>query len=590
MTSKSQSVLKIRLPVWRARLLVTLMFLGFMALAARAILVQFVYKDFLQAEAEKRYSSKAELVATRGMITDRNGKPLATSPAVKTVTVNPTYYKKVLAELEESQSEQLSGLPGKLVRLSDLLDIDLNTIERRLAQKRQEVTLKRQIDPRLAKEVMSLNIPGVSFKTEYKRFYPSVEATAHLIGFTGIDHKGLEGLEFSYQKVLAGKPGSRQVNRDRKNQIIETVATISEVEDGEELALSIDRELQHVAFSALENTAIEHAAKSASIVVLDVRTGEVLALANWPSYNPNNRSTYTPELYRNGAIVNQFEFGSTLKPFTIAAALEGKFVTPKTLIDIEDGRLRIGGRTISDDHPEDDSLLSVTQVIQRSSNVGTIKIAKRMPSLDLWTVLSNAGFGKKPTLRFPGVASGKLTAPEKWTEVKHASISFGYGISASLLQLARAYTIFARDGVLIPLTLERRTEVAEGEQVVSKHTARKVLKMLETVTHENGTGIGAAIPGYRVAGKTGTAKVAFGGSYARGKYRSSFVGIAPVSNPRFIVAVMVDEPSSGSYYASTVAAPVFRKVMEETLTRLGVDPDNLIIEREAKREILPGPV
>ena len=578
MTSKSQSVLKIRLPVWRARLLVTLMFLGFMALAARALYCQSVNKDFLQAEAEKRYSRTKELIATRGLITDRNGEALAISTAVETVTANPHQIK-----LE-------SIAPKKLIRLSELLDVNLDYIKRRLTQKKTFVYLKRQISPSIAREVMSLKLPGVSLQTEYKRYYPNGEATAHLVGFTNRDQKGQEGLEYSYQTTLAGKSGSRRINRNNKNQVIEEVATLSVAENGTELSLSIDRKLQYIAFSEAKNAALEHEAKSASVVVLDTLTGEILALANWPSFNPNNRSSFTPQLLRNRAIIDQFEPGSTLKPFTIAAALEGNFVTPKTPIDIEDGRLRIGGRTITDDHPEDDSLLTVTQVIQRSSNVGTVKIAQKMASHDLWEVLSNSGFGKSPKLRFPGGASGSLRAPEKWREIDQATISYGMGVSASLLQLARAYSIFARDGVLIPVTFEKRTQTVEGNRVISKGTARAVLKILETVTHEKGTGSSASIPGYRVAGKTGTAKVAFGGSYARGKYRSSFVGIAPVSNPRLIVAVMVDEPSLGSYYASVVAAPVFKKVMEEALTTLGIDPDNYIIKQEAKREILPGPV
>ena len=578
MTSKPHSVLTIRLPVWRARLLVTLMFIGFMALAARALYCQSVNKDFLQAEAEKRYSRTKELIATRGLITDRNGETLDISTAVETVTANP------------EQIEFGSVAPEKLVRLSELLDLDVDFIKRRLSKKKTFVYLKRQIAPNLAQQVISLKVPGISLETEYKRYYPNGEATAHLVGFTNRDQKGQEGLEYSYQETLAGRSGSRRINKNNKNQVIEEVATIREAANGTQLSLSIDRNLQYLAFSEAKNVALEYEAKSASVVVLDTITGEILALANWPSYNPNNRSSFTPDLLRNRAIIDQFEPGSTLKPFTIAAALEGKFVTPKTPIDIEDGRLRIGGRTIKDDHPEDDSLLTVAQVIQRSSNVGTVKIAQKMAPRDLWRVLSKSGFGKTPKLRFPGGASGSLRPPEKWREIDQATISYGMGVSASLLQLARAYSIFARDGVLIPVTFERRTQAVEGERVISKDTARAVLKMLETVTNEKGTGFNAAVPGYRVAGKTGTAKVAFGGSYARGKYRSSFVGIAPVSNPRLIVAVMVDEPSLGAYYASIVAAPVFRKIMEEALTILGIDPDDFVIEQEAKQETLPGPV
>ena len=577
MTSKSQSVLKIRLPVWRARLLVTLMFLGFMALAARALYCQSVNKEFLQAEAEKRYARTTKLIATRGLITDRNGEALAISTAVETVTANPG---RINVE---------SIAPEKLIKLSQLLGVKLDYIKRRLAQKKTFVYLKRQISPNLAREVMSLKVPGVSLQTEYKRYYPNGAATAHLVGFTSRDQKGQEGLEYSYQDTLAGKSGSRRINRNAKNQVIEEVGTISAAENGAELSLSIDRNLQYVAFSEAKNTAIEHEAKSASVVVLDTLTGEILALANWPSYNPNNRSSFTPKLLRNRAIIDQFEPGSTLKPFTIAAAIEAKFVKPNTLIDIEDGRFRIGRRTINDTHPKE-SLLTVTDIIQRSSNVGTAKISLMMKPEQLWGVLSDSGFGQLPTNRFPGEVRGSLRSAENWKTIEQATISYGHGVSVSLLQLARAYTVFARKGMLVPVTFERRSQQVEGSRVISSTTSRAVLAMLEKVTHEGGTGTKAAIPGYRVAGKTGTAHKLVGGQYARDKYRSSFVGLAPASNPRLIVAVVVDEPSAGKHYGGDVAAPVFRKVMEEALKTLKIDPDDIIIEQEAKRKILQGPV
>ena len=577
MTSKSQSVLKIRLPVWRARLLVTLMFMGFMALAARALYCQSVNKDFLQAEAEKRYARTTKLIATRGLITDRNGEALAISTAVETVTANP------------GQINLESIAPEKLIKLSELLDVKLDYIKRRLIQKKTFVYLKRQISPNVAKEVMALKVPGISLQTEYKRYYPNGEATAHLVGFTSRDQKGQEGLEYSYQNTLAGKSGSRRINRNAKNQIIEEVGTISAAENGTELSLSIDRNLQYVAFSEAKNAAIEHEAKSASVVVLDTLTGEILALANWPSYNPNNRSSFTPKLLRNRAIIDQFEPGSTLKPFTVAAALEGKFVKPNTLIDIEDGRFRIGRRTINDTPPKE-SLLTVTDIIQRSSNVGTAKISLMMKPKDLWEVLSHSGFGQLPTSRFPGEVRGSLRSADNWKTIEQATISYGHGVSVSLLQLARAYTIFAREGMLVPITFEKRMQKVEGSRVISSTTSKSVLAMLETVTQEGGTGTKAAIPGYRVAGKTGTAHKLVRGQYARDKYRSSFVGLAPVSNPRLIVAVVVDEPSGGKHYGGDVAAPVFRKVMEEALTTLGIDPDDFVIEQEAKRQILQGPV
>ena len=548
-----------------------------MALAARALYCQSVNKEFLQAEAEKRYARTTKLIATRGLITDRNGEALAISTAVETVTANPG---RINVE---------SIAPERLIKLSQLLGVKLDYIKRRLAQKKTFVYLKRQISPNLAREVMSLKVPGVSLQTEYKRYYPNGAATAHLVGFTSRDQKGQEGLEYSYQDTLAGKSGSRRINRNAKNQVIEEVGTISAAENGAELSLSIDRNLQYVAFSEAKNTAIEHEAKSASVVVLDTLTGEILALANWPSYNPNNRSSFTPKLLRNRAIIDQFEPGSTLKPFTIAAAIEAKFVKPNTLIDIEDGRFRIGRRTINDTHPKE-SLLTVTDIIQRSSNVGTAKISLMMKPEQLWGVLSDSGFGQLPTNRFPGEVRGSLRSAENWKTIEQATISYGHGVSVSLLQLARAYTVFARKGMLVPVTFERRSQQVEGSRVISSTTSRAVLAMLEKVTHEGGTGTKAAIPGYRVAGKTGTAHKLVGGQYARDKYRSSFVGLAPVSNPRLIVAVVVDEPSAGKHYGGDVAAPVFRKVMEEALKTLGIDPDDIIIEQEAKRQTLQGPV
>ncbi|MDA1331101.1 MAG: penicillin-binding protein 2 [Proteobacteria bacterium] len=577
MTPKPQLALNIRLPVWRARLLVTLMFLGFMALAARALYVQAINNDFLQAEAAKRYSRTPDLIANRGPITDRNGQALAISTAVEIIAADPTRvaFDKIPAE--------------KLDQLSKLLSMDVKDIQHKLSQKKRYVELKKQTTPNIAAQVMSLKIPGVRIETKYKRYYPSGEAMAQLLGFTNNDQKGIEGLEKSYQETLAGKSGSRRVTQNNKAQVVDEVTIISAVKNGTELELSIDQTLQYLAFSGAKNAVLEHDAKSASVVILDVVTGEILAVANWPSFNPNNRSTFKPAEVRNRAITDQFEPGSTIKPFTIAAALEGRFVTPDTLIDIEDGSLRIGNRTIKDTHPEK-SLLTVTDIIQQSSNVGTAKIARKMKADDLWEVLSQSGFGQPPRLRFPGSASGSLRAPKNWKAIEQATISYGMGISVSLLQLARAYSIFARNGMLVPITFEKRTQAAKGTRVISEHTAQAVLQMLEKVTHDGGTGGSAAIPGYRVAGKTGTAKVASEGSYADGKYRSSFVGIAPVSNPRLIVAVVVEEPSHGAYYGSLVAAPVFRKVMEEALKTLGIKPDALIKGQEAKRNALQGPV
>jgi len=560
-SKRQNTVLSIRFPVWRARFVVSLFFLGFISLIARAFYCQGVNHEFLQSEAEQRYERTGELVAKRGVIKDRNGEPLAISTPVESVFADPS--KLNLKEIPTD----------KIRQLATILESEYDSISRRLSQTQREfVYLKRQVAPQIAEKVMSLSLPGISLQTEYKRYYPGADASAHLIGFTSVDHAGQEGLEYSYQESLAGKSGSRRVIRDRRGQVVKEPENLASVENGKELALSIDRNIQYLAFREAKNAAQEHQAKSASIVVLDVKSGEILALANWPSYNPNDRRTYKPEWTRNRAVVDLFEPGSTIKPFTVAAALEEEVVAPQTLIDIEDGYMRFGGHSIRDTHP-DQSLLTVSEVIQQSSNVGSVKIALKLRSESLRDLLSKSGFGRPPGSKFPGEVSGVLPSLSEWKSVKQVSISYGYGLSVSLLQLARAYSIFANGGVLTPISFEKASEDIAGQRVVSERTASQVLSMLESVTRDGGTGTAAAIPGFRVAGKTGTAKKAVGGKYAKGLYVSSFVGLAPVSSPRVIVAVMVDEPTSGKFYGSQVAAPAFKKVMEGTLRILGVMPE-----------------
>ena len=561
MNRRPNTALSIRFPVWRARFVVSLFFLGFISLIARAFYCQGVNHEFLQSEAELRYERTKELVATRGVIRDRNGEPLAISAEAASVFANPSELN-----LKEIPRE-------KIKELALILGVDYGALSRRLGQTNREfVYLKRQVAPQTAEKVMSLSLPGVALQTEYKRYYPGGDASAHLIGFTSVDHAGQEGLEYSYQDWLAGKPGSLRVIRDRRGQVVEEPATLASVENGKELALSIDRNIQYLAFREAKNTALEHQAKSASIVVLDVQSGEILALANWPSYNPNNRQTYKPEWTRNRAVVDLFEPGSTLKPFTVAAALEDGLITPKTLVDIEDGRLRFGKYTIKDTHP-DESLLTVTEIIQKSSNVGSVKIAMMLQAERLRNLLANSGFGRVTGSKFPGEVSGQLRPLSEWKPIDQATASYGMGISVSLLQLARAYTIFATGGKLLPVSLEKARGDIDGERVISERTASQVLTMLEQVTREGGTASAAAIPGYRVAGKTGTAHKLLGGKYAADLYLSSFVGLAPASAPRLIVAVSVDEPKGKKYYGGQVAAPAFKKVMEGALRIMGVMPE-----------------
>jgi len=549
--------LSVRLPVWRARLLLLLVFCGFMVLAARAFYLQGLHNDFLQQKGESRYARVVEISAHRGMVTDRNGEPLAVSTPVESVWASP-------ADANLSTEQRF--------KLARLLGTDPAELRRRLADSEREfVYLKRQLPPEQAAKVVQLNLPGVFLQREYRRYYPAAEVTAHVVGFTGVDDNGQEGIELAYQEWLAGKRGSRRVIKDRLGRIVEDVESIRAPQQGRDLALSIDQRIQYLAFRELKSAIAEHAAKAGSIVVLDATSGEVLALANWPTYNPNNRDTLKMARSRNRAVVDLFEPGSTLKPFTAAAALETGLVGPGSVIDTEHGRFSIGRRTIRDVHPE--GFLTVSQVIQKSSNVGSAKIALAMAPQKLWAIFSAVGFSTQTRVGFPGEASGRLRAYQSWKPIEHATMSYGHGVSVSLLQLARAYSVFATDGELKQLTLIRRDQPAEGKRVVSRRTAQAVRRMLETVTQPGGTATRAQVAGYRVAGKTGTAHKLDGATYAADRYVSSFVGIAPATNPRLVIAVMIDEPGGKHYYGGEVAAPAFSNVMAGALRLLGVTPD-----------------
>ena len=549
--------LSVRLPVWRARLLLLLVFCGFMVLASRAFYLQGLQNDFLQQKGETRYARVVEISAHRGMVTDRHGEPLAVSTPVESVWASPA---------------DSNLMTEQTAKLAQLLGTDSTELRRRLADSEREfVYLKRQLPPEQAAKVVELNFPGVFLQREYRRYYPAAEVTAHVVGFTGVDDNGQEGIELAYQEWLAGKRGSRRVIKDRLGRIIEDVESIRAPQQGRELALSIDQRIQYLAFRELKSAVAEHAAKAGSIVVIDATSGEVLALANWPSYNPNNRDTLKMAQSRNRAVVDLFEPGSTLKPFTAAAALESGLVGPGSLIDTEHGRFIIGKRTIRDVHPE--GFLTVSQVIQKSSNVGSAKIALAMAPQKLWAILSAAGFGTQTRVGFPGEATGRLRAYQSWKPIEHATMSYGHGVSVSLLQLARAYSVFASDGELKQLTLIRREQPVAGKRVVSRRTAQAVRKMLEMVTQPGGTATRAQVAGYRVAGKTGTAHKLDGATYAADRYVSSFVGFAPASNPRLVIAVMIDEPGGKHYYGGEVAAPAFSNVMAGALRLLGVPPD-----------------
>ncbi|HSN21428.1 MAG TPA: penicillin-binding protein 2, partial [Usitatibacter sp.] len=506
--------LRLKLEGWRSRVVLVLAMLGFAVLAGRAFFLQGMDHGFLQAKGEARYSRVIEMPASRGPVVDRNGHPLAISTPVESIWVVP--------DDVEAQAPQLRSL-------AHALDMEPSEVRQKIANKdRQFVYLKRQISPDRAAKVMALRIPGVFEQREYRRYYPAGAVMAHVVGFTGVDDNGQEGVELAEQERLAGTPGSRRVIRDRKGRIVEDVESVRPPRDGEEVVLAVDERLQFLAHRELRTAVAAHHAKGGSLVILDARSGEILALVNMPDFNPNNRANLSPRQTRNRSVTDLFEPGSTMKPFTIAAALEDGVVKPDTVIDTAPGWMRIGGWPIHDSHPH--GALTVAQVIQKSSNIGTAKIMLRMPRQRMGTFFNELGFGVAPRIGFPGAAKGLLRPWSEWRPVEQATIAYGQGISVSLLQLARAYTIFANDGRLLPLSLLKRDTRPIGKQVIGARTAREVTRMMETVVEAGGTAPLAQVPGYRVAGKTGTALKPENGRYAEGKYVSSFVGFGPVSD------------------------------------------------------------
>jgi len=549
--------LRLKLDGWRSRLVLMVAAAGFALLAGRAFYLQGMHTDFLQAKGEARYGRVIELQASRGPVKDRNGQPLAISTAVESIWASP---------------EDVELDAAHLADLARVLALDPAEIRQKLARKdRQFVYLKRQISPDQAARVMVLGIPGVFQQREFRRFYPAGEMMAHVVGFTGIEDKGQEGIELAAESRLAGTPGLRKVIRDRKGRIVEDTAALKPPRDGEEVTLAIDQRLQFLAHRELKAAVEQNRAKGGSMVILDARTGEVLALVNQPDYNPNNRAQVTGGQTRNRSITDLFEPGSTMKPFTVAAALESGIVTPTTMIQTAPGTMTIGGWTISDSSPH--GLLSVAQVIQKSSNVGSAKIMLSMPAERMGTFYRELGLGAVPQTGFPGEARGTVRPWSQWRPIEQATMSYGHGLSVSLLQLARAYTIFTTGGQLLPLSLQRRDVQPIGKRLISAGTARDVTAMMELAVLPGGTAPRAQVPGFRVAGKTGTAHKAEGGGYADHKYVSSFVGFGPVSDPRLIVAVMIDEPQGLKYFGGDVGGPVFSSVMGNALRLMSVVPD-----------------
>jgi cell division protein FtsI (penicillin-binding protein 3) len=549
-------VLKLRLPTWRSRLVALLILGCFAVLIGRSFYLQVLNNDFLQEKGDSRYRRDLEISASRGRIVDRHGDVLAISTPMKSVWAIPAD-----AHLTPQQSKQLAAL----------LEMDGKELARRLASDKPFVFLKRQLPPDVGERISALKLPGIGEDKEYRRYYPSGEMTAHMVGFTGVDDKGLEGVELAFQGQLLGHAGSRTVIKDRRGQIVEDVGSIKPPQDGKDIRLALDSKIQYLAYSQLKQAVIDNNAKAGGAVVIDTKSGEILALANWPTYNPNNRERLSGAQLRNRAVTDTFEPGSTLKPFTIAQALERGKVRFDTIIDCAPGKLTIGSATISDAHPH--GALTVAQVIQKSSNVGAAKVAATLAPAEMWEMFDAVGFGQVSHLGFPGEVSGRLRPWKTWRPIEQATMAYGHGISVSLLQLARAYSVFAREGDMIPLTLTKLDALPIGTTpVFSQQTVREVRAMLEMAVQPGGTAPKAQIPGYRVAGKTGTAYKLEGGQYAK-KYVASFVGFAPASDPRLIIAIMIDEPAGAQHYGGDVAGPVFAGLMGGALRTLGIPPD-----------------
>ena len=544
-------------PVWRSKLIVAAMALAFVGLAGRAAYVQVFENAFYKRQGEVRFARTLTLPANRGRVLDRNGLILASSVPAPSVWANP---------------EEIDRSPEGLKQLSKWLEMTPAELAKKLENEDKTfVWLRRQMDEHVVKEILALNIKGIYTIKEYKRLYPEGEAMAHIVGFTNVEDRGQEGMELAKEKELAGQPGRRRVIQDRLGRYVEGLGIISPPKDGADLQLSIDSKVQFLAFNELKAIAEKHRAKAAGAVVLDVQTGEVLALANWPTYNPNSRTNLSGEQLRNRVLTDTFEPGSTMKPFTIALALEKGLIKPETVIQTAPGHINITGSTITDAHPH--GAMTVNEVIQKSSNVGTVKIAMQMQPREMWEMFTAVGLGQKPQLPFPGVVSGKLRAAKTWRPIEQATMSYGYGVSTSLFQMARAYTIFASDGQVLPATLIKNGQTPVGVPVISPKHAEDMRHMLNMAAGPGGTAQKAQTIGYSVGGKTGTAHKQEGKGYATKKYRGFFVGMAPIEKPRIVVAVMIDEPSNGRYYGGDVAAPVFSQTVQQSLRLLGVQPD-----------------
>ncbi len=551
-------VLSGRPAFWRARLVMIMLLLGFGALVAKAMSLQILSNEFLQRQGERRYERTLVLPATRGKIFDRSGSVvLASSVPARAIWAIPEDFRK--------------ATDAQVGDLAKLLGMSVAEIRQRTAvEDRNFVYLQRQVAPDVAETIRRQKIPGVQQLAETRRFYPEGEVMAHVIGFTNIEDRGIEGVELAFNDSLSGQPGSRRVIKDRLGRVIEDVQAVVPPVDGRNLSLSIDAGVQFDTYVALKAAMEEHKARAAAAIVLDSRSGEILAMVNLPSYDPNDTAQRTGIALRNRVMTDTFEPGSIMKPFTASLALDEGKITMRTQFDTGNGRYRYQGALISDVGHY--GVLNVAGIIQHSSNVGMTKISELLSSQSMWTKFSELGFGRTPQAHFPGMASGRLRPWKRWRPIERATMAYGYGLSVSLIQIAQAYTVFARNGDMVSLSLLRREGKPTSVQVYSPEVAALMRSMLEAAAGPDGARR-AQVQSYRVAGKSGTARKIVNGQYSKTKYRGSFVGFAPVSDPRIVVAVSIDEPSAEGYYGGRVAAPVFSDIVSSTLRRLGVRPD-----------------
>lgn len=553
-------VLAESIPSKPSKLAFALLVLGFLLVAGKAAWLQCGFQtDFLQRQGEARYARTIETDANRGRILDRNGTVLATTKQIRDVSVNPL-------KLAEATAEQRTAL-------ADALGMTTKELAERIAEKkgRRFVYLKRKLDVETGENIRKMKIPGVLVENLISRDYPDGEVSAHIVGFTDIDNRGKEGVELAENDELTGKKGKRRVIRDRLGRVVDGVWR-EEATSGNDVVLSIDSRLQFAAYEELKQTVEKYRAKAGSIMVADVQTGEILAMANWPSYDQNMRRVMKMENVRNRAVTDMFEPGSTMKPFAVAKALDMGLCRPDTVVDTNPGYLTIGDRTIGDNN-HNYGQLTVSEVISKSSNVGTSLLALEIPRETLWETYSNLGFGRVPDIGFPGATRGRLHAAKNWRRIDHATISYGHGVSVSLAQMVRAYTALARNGDVIDLTIRKSAKKAVGQQVFRPEIARQMRQMMMNTVKDGGTARYVSVQGYTVAGKTGTANKVENGRYVN-KFVSSFIGMAPASHPRLIVAVVIDEPSKGSYYGGTVSASAFNAVTASALRLIGENPDD----------------